>query len=205
MAKNWTVAEATEAILNSDKEAVLDIGKRFPLAVRAIAIAGDKAKDILAAFNFVTVRKVESVLKDGVEISEDPDEGIEDPTEEKPVKKEKETKVEKSTGKRGRPAKKKEEAAMNKPEGDADEEEEDYSSMSEVELFKICKKKGLKPAPKQKKQYYLDLLNPAEDADDEDDWDEEEEEEKPAKKTTKKASAKKSEKVAEDEDDDWDI
>lgn len=209
MAKNWTVAEATEAILNGDKEAVLDIGKRFPLAVRAIAIAGDKAKDILAAFNFVTVRKVESVLKDGVEISEDPDEGIEDPTEEKekkPVKKEKETKAEKSTGKRGRSAKKKEEeAAMNEPEEDAEEEEEDYSSMSEVELFKICKKKGLKPAPKQTKQYYLDLLNPAEDADDEDDWDEEEEEEKPVKKTTKKAPAKKSKKAAEDEDDDWDI
>ena len=88
---------------------------------------------------------------------------------------------------------------MNEPEDK--EDDQDYESMSEVELFKVCKAKGLKPAPKQKKQYYLDLLNPAEDSDD--DWNEEEEE-KPAKKApAKKAPAKK--KAAEDDDDDWDI
>lgn len=197
MAKNWTVAEATEEILNGNKEAVVDIGRRFPLAARAIAVAGEGAKEILSALNFITVRKIESVLKDGVEEYSEDD--VEDPTE-KPVKKEKTEKpaTKKATTKKDEKpvkktaAKKKEESAMNEPEDD-----EDYESMSEVELFKICKKKGLKPAPKQKKQYYLDLLNPASE---EEDWDEEED-----AKPAKKAPAKKSKKAAEDEDDDWDI
>ena len=198
MAKNWTVAEATNEILNGNKEAIIDIGRRFPLATRAIAIAGENAKAILEAFSFVTVRKVESVLKDGVEINTEDDE---ETPEEKPVKKEKKAPVKKDepTKKRGR------KPAMNKPETaeETDEDDEDYESMSEVDLYKICKKKGLKPAPKQKKQYYLDLLNPSE----EEDWDEEEEDEKPAKKTTKEAIAKKkaAKKAAEEEDDDWDI
>ena len=196
MAKNWTVAEATEEILNGNKEAIVDIGRRFPLTSRAIAVAGDKAKDILSAFNFITVRKVESILKDGVE--EYSDDNVEDPTE-KPAKKEK---VEKPAKEKKAPAKKEEKpvtkktvkkAEMNEPE----EDDEDYESMSEVELFKICKKKGLKPAPKQKKKYYLDLLK---SENEEEAWNEEEDE-KPAKK----APAKKSKKAAEDEDDDWDI
>lgn len=199
MAKNWTVAEATTEILNGNKEAVVDIGRRFPLAARAIAVAGDGAKDILSALNFITVRKIESVLKDGVEEYSEDD--VEDPTE-KPVKKaEKPVKEKKAPAKKEeKPVKKtaakkstkKEEPVMNEPE----EDDEDYESMSEVELFKICKKKGLKPAPKQKKQYYLDLLNPSE----EDNWDDEED-----AKPAKKAPAKKSKKAAEDEDDDWDI
>ena len=197
MAKNWTVAEATEEILNGNKEAVVDIGRRFPLAARAIAVAGEGAKEILSALNFITVRKIESVLKDGVEEYSEDD--VEDPTEKPAKKTEKPVKEKKAPAKKEEKpvkktaAKKKEEPAMNEPE----EDDEDYESMSEVELFKICKKKGLKPAPKQKKQYYLDLLNPASE---EESWDEEEDE-KPAKK----ASAKKSKKAAEDEDDDWDI
>ena len=191
MAKNWTVAEATEEILSGNKEAVIDIGRRFPLAARAIAVAGESAKEILSAFNFVTIRKVESILKDGVEVSNE-DDDIEDPTE-KPAKAAKEEK--KPAKKEEKPAKKeaKPKKGMNKPE--AADDEEDYESMSEVELFKVCKAKGLKPAPKQKKQYYLDLLNPSE----EEAWDDEEDE-KPAKKP-----AKKGKKTVEDEDDDWDI
>ena len=95
------------------------------------------------------------------------------------------------------------------------EEELNLEAMSEVELFKLAKSRGLKPAPKQNKQYYLDLLNPTEDSDEDDDWDDEEEEEvKPVKKE-KKAKSKKEDKPAkkekkaakkeEDEDDDWDI
>lgn len=210
MAKNWVVKEAASEILAGNKDAISDIGKRFPLAAVAIAKAGEKALDILSAFDFVTVRKVESVLKDGVQAIEDEDE-IEDPvakaeeqTEEKPKRGRKaKTEVAEEPKKRGR---KKKEEPMNEPEEDEEDDAPDYESMSEVELFKLCKSKGLKPAPKQKKQYYLDLLNPTED--DEDDWDEEEEDEKPVKKTTKEAVAKKKaakKAAAEDEDDDWDI
>lgn len=210
MAKNWVIKEAAREILAGNKDAISDIGKRFPLAAVAIAKAGEKALDILSAFDFVTVRKVESVLKDGVQAIEDEDE-IEDPvakaeeqTEEKLKRGRKpKTEVAEEPKKRGR--KKKEESVMNEPEEDEeDDDTPDYESMSEVELFKLCKSKGIKAAPKQKKQYYLDLLNSS-DSDDEDDWDEEEEDEKPAK-TSKKGSTKKtSKKAAEDEDDDWDI
>lgn len=201
MAKNWTVAEAAKEIIKGSKEAIVDIGRRFPLATVAITKAGSNALDVLNAFNFVTVRKLESILKDGIEVSESEDEEAEEPVKEEKPAKGKKAVEKKDDQPKTRGRKKKEEPAMNEPE---DEDEEDYESMSEVELFKVCKSKGLKPAPKQKKQYYLDLLNPSE-SDDEDDWDEEEEEEKPAKKTSKKAPAKKSKKAAEDEDDDWDI
>ena len=43
MAKNWTVAEAVEAIKNGDKEAIKDLGKRFPNVTVAIAKMGDNA------------------------------------------------------------------------------------------------------------------------------------------------------------------
>ena len=88
MAKNWTVAEATKEILAGNKEAMIDIGKRFPLASIAIAKAGEKATDILSAFGFITVRKVESVLKDGATTFEDDEEGIEDPVANAEEKKE---------------------------------------------------------------------------------------------------------------------
>lgn len=202
MAKNWTVAEAAKEIINGSKEAIVDIGRRFPLATVAITKAGSNALDVLNAFNFVTVRKLESILKDGVEVLEsEDDEEIEDPVKDEKPAKEKKVAEKKDDQPKARGRKKKEEPAMNEPE---ESDDEDYESMSEVELFKLCKSKGIKAAPKQKKQYYLDLLNPA-DEDSEDDWDEEEEDEKPAKKTSKKAPAKKSKKAAEDEDDDWDI
>jgi hypothetical protein len=188
MAKNWTVAEATKEILAGNKEAIVDVGRRFPLAALAIAKAGENAADILGAMSFITVRKIESILKDGVTVTEDDEEGIEDPVAKAEEKKEKE-----EPKKRGRKAvEKKEEKPAKKEVAD-----DDYESMSEVDLFKVCKAKGLKPAPKQDKQYYLDLLNPNEEADD-DDWEEEEKPAKPAKKVSKK-------KAAEDDDDDWDI
>lgn len=103
--------------------------------------------------------------------------------------------------------------------GDDDEDEEeaddgDYSEMSPQELFKECKKRGLKPEVKKPAKYYIAMLEKDdaanEDADDED-WEDEEEEEtqkKPAKKADKKPAKKPAKKeVEEDEEDDedWDI
>lgn len=95
------------------------------------------------------------------------------------------------------------------------EEENDgnpYEGKSAMDLFKECKKRGIKAAPKKPAKFYADLLikddeKAAEPEDDGDDWGEEEEvEEKPAKKEKKEKKSKKEE-VEEDadEDDDWDI
>lgn len=91
-----------------------------------------------------------------------------------------------------------------------------YEGKSAMELFKECKKRGIKAAPKKTAKFYADLLvkadtEAAEATDAEsDDWDEEEADEAPAKETkkadkkatSKKAAAKKEE---ADDDDDWDI
>ena len=112
--------------------------------------------------------------------------------------------------------------AEDEAEDDATEENA-YEGMTAQELFKECKKRGLKAEAKKSAKFYTDLLlkddakNDVEeeaDADaDADDWDDEEEVEeapkkeskKSSKKAEKKADKKPAKKVEEDEDDDWDI
>lgn len=213
MAKNWSMKEATNEILAGNKEAIVDVGRRFPLTANAIAKMGNNegAITIINALpEHISARKIESVLKDGVQEIEDEDEEATEVEEEKPVKKEKPAKEEKKVKKEKKTSKEDDEDFMNDIPEEVDEEL-NLEAMSEVELFKLAKKKGLKPAPKQKKQYYIDLLNPTDDSDDSDDWDDEEEE-KPAKKEKKAKKedkpAKKEKKAAkkdDDEEDDWDI
>lgn len=100
-------------------------------------------------------------------------------------------------------------------EGAETEEAEEagkYDGKSAVELFKLCKSKGIKAQPKKSAKFYVDLLTKAdaaaEDAEDEDaddNWDDDEE--TPKKKPAAEAKAKKEvvEEDDEDEDDDWDI
>lgn len=118
--------------------------------------------------------------------------------------------------------------AKTKVEDDEDEDEEEtsnpYEGKSAMELFKECKERGIKAAPKKPAKYYVDLLvkADADSADDDEDWDDEEEEPAPKKSTSKKAAKKETTKKpikqtkkpepepAEDEDedgdgDDWDI
>ena len=110
----------------------------------------------------------------------------------------------------------------NPLDGATDESEKDedgsYESMTAMELFKECKNRGIKAAPKKPAKFYIDLLKKddaakADESDAEDeDWDEDEPEEKPVKKAKEKAEkpakkpAKKSEpEEEEDDEDDWDI
>ena len=196
MATNWTLSQALAKITEgTDKAAIQDIGRRFPLTAVALAEIGQNAgaaKIIGAVPSYITARKIESALKDGVE--QDSDVDVEDTEDEEEAPK-KEAK---------KPAKK---AAKEKTEEDAEDEEED----DPVALYKKCKKAGLKVAPKKSAKYYKDQLAKAaateEDADD-DDWDDEEEDEKPApKKKPAKKPAKKAEPEPEDDEDDdeWDI
>lgn len=113
-------------------------------------------------------------------------------------------------------------AAEDEAEDDAEDATEEagaYDGKSAMELFKECKKRGIKAPAKKPAKFYADLLtkNDAEsgDAGDEgDDWDEDDaedkEETKPAKKSAeKKAPAKSGKKAAKKEEDsdedDWDI
>lgn len=95
-------------------------------------------------------------------------------------------------------------------EESADDEENPYEGKSAMELFKECKKRGIKAQPKKPAKFYADLLikddEATADADDDDDWGDDEEDEpvKPSKSTKGKAS-KKAAKEEEDDDDDWDI
>lgn len=95
---------------------------------------------------------------------------------------------------------------------------DEYADKTPMELFKECKKAGIKAAPKKDKSYYIELLkkaNEASEPDDDDSWDDEEEvvEEKPKKakakaekKPAKKAKpAPKVEEPEDDDDEDWDI
>lgn len=98
-----------------------------------------------------------------------------------------------------------------------------YDGKSAMELFKECKKRGIKAAPKKPAKFYADLLvkddatkdTKSEEAESED-WDDEDEvKEEPKKKAAPKAkaekkdepkkAAKKAEPKTESEDDDWDI
>lgn len=94
-----------------------------------------------------------------------------------------------------------------------------YDGKSAMELFKECKKRGIKAAPKKPAKFYADLLvkNDAEnagDAESDDEWDEDDKEEvkeEPKKKAPKakdepkKAEKPKAKKAESDDDDEWDI
>lgn len=263
MAKNWTMAEAVVAIANNDGEAILDIGKRYPLLANYVAkaVAGD-GKAVVALFanipEYLTANKVQTALKNALgEVSEVEDEEEADAEEPaKPVKKAEKKQAKKAEAddddeedeaaddyeaingsklyemckERGILSKCKTKkkadliAALREDDanGDTEEDEEEgteYDGMSAQELFKECKKRGIKAELKKPVKYYIDLLvaddNRDEDADEEDDWEDEEEvepapkkskkAEKPAAKKEEKKPAKKAAKAEEDEDDDWDI
>lgn len=279
MAKNYNVFEVVELLVeNKDAEALLDVGKRYPLLtqklLRIAAVAGDALLDFASFLpENLTANRINGLIKKSIAAGEDVDdedaevEVEEDEEEEKPVKK---------VGKK--PAKEKAKAASKKSEDDADDkdydsmsnaqmykllgdlglrkeckakygdlshdsmlsflkgmdgdvaeadDEEDagsYDEMSVVELYKECKKRGIKAEQKKPAKYYIGLLEkddakaaePEEDESDDDWGDEDEEETKPAKKADKKSAKEKgkpaSKKKApmpepedDEDDDDWDI
>ena len=200
MATNWTLAQAKKVITEgTDLAAITDIGRRFPLTALAIAKIGDNegATTIINALpEHITVRKIESVLKDGIADSGENDDDDDDAGDAEDAERDE------------KPAKKN---AKAKAETDDAADAEDP-----ITLYKKCKKAGLKVAPKKSVKYYKDALKKAQEAENEadgdaDDWDDaDDEEEKPAKKTGK-AAAKKSKAKTEpepeddDDEDEWDI
>lgn len=270
MAKNYTFAEAV-AIINEgkDMEAIVDIGKRFPILMHNVSVVTTKAGDAFVELmsylpEHLTANKVNTAMKAAVgDEAEDAGDNDEAPAEEA---KKAAPKVKKSdageteTGEtteggwasmnsnalyqelkkrgltKGRKFSKKADmiealeqyeangGAAPEAEAEADEAAETteagnaYEGKSAMELFKECKKRGIKAAPKKPAKFYIDLLlkddakNAEAEETESEDWDDEEEVvEEP--KATKKAAAPKSEKKPakkaepkeESEDDDWDI
>ena len=116
------------------------------------------------------------------------------------------------------------EAGSDEDEDEAEAEETSsnpYDGKSAMELFKMCKQRGIKAASKKVAKYYTDLLIKADaesneaESEDEEDWGDEDaaetkDEKKPAKKNGKaakeeKKSSKKAATAEDDGDDDWDI
>ena len=168
MAVNYSIGQAFDVIAKGeDVEAIADIARRFPMvAIHCAKLAGvaDVAGPLLGAIPaYVSARKVEKAFKVGASDDvEDAEETEAEPEEEaeKPAPK-----------KRARKAK-------AEPEPDpAESEGGKYDGMNAMELFKECKKRGIKAQPKKTAKFYKDLLekNDAEGASDEDgeddDWD----------------------------------
>lgn len=171
MAVNYTLGQAFHEIADgTDTEAIADIARRFPMVAVNCAKLVDKA-DVVGPFfdslpDYLTARKVEKGLRGPVSDDEPAEEEAvaEEAEEEKPAPK-----------KRARKAAPKKEAEPDTKE-EADEADGKYAGKAAPELFKECKKRGIKAAPKKPAKYYIDLLEKddakgGESEDEDDDWD----------------------------------
>ena len=131
--------EAVTEIKGNRKESVMDIGRRFPLTshlmARAVSGDGDAVEELLMAMpDYITVGKVEKVLKAAVENDEDEveEEPAEKPAKKKPAKKVDDEDEEDEEEEEEKPAPKKRgrkktatKKAKKKPEPEDDDEEDE--------------------------------------------------------------------------------
>lgn len=254
MAKNYTFNEAVKIIANgTDLEAITDIGRRYPVLAHKIAVvaakAGEEFVDLMDYMpDYLTANKVNTAIKAGItesgsedneeaEATEDAGEDVTEATaqwdESMSAKqlwdilgKAGKRKLAKSTKKADLvEACKQAFGAATEAEAEGEDTEANpYEGKSAMELFKECKARKIKAAPKKPAKFYVDLLlkddaakaEATEAESDDDDWGDEEAEapKKEDKKTTSKAAAtakggkakaaKKAEAESED-DEDWDI
>lgn len=180
MAKNWSAYEAAKEIYGNNKENIAEIGSRFPLFARTVALADSEyLLDILKALPAkVTARVVETGLKDME--TEEPE--LDVPQEEEAPKKDK--------------------AKEQEDEWSDDEEEEiTYESMTAKDLYALCCKRGISSLCKsRKKDELIKLLEKLDNGEIEPS--KRKGKAKEEKKTTSKKDVKKEEPV-EEEDDDW--
>lgn len=180
MAKNWSAYEAAKEIYGNNKENIAEIGSRFPLFARTVALADSVyLLDILKALPAkVTARVVETGLKEME--TEEPE--MEIPQEEEAPKKVKA---------------KKQDAEVQEDEWSDDEEEEStYESMTAKDLYALCCKRGISSMCKsRKKDELIKLLEKLDNGEIE-----------PSKGKGKAKGEKKTvkkEEPVEEEDDDW--
>lgn len=178
MAKNWSAYEAAKEIYGENKETIAEIGGRYPLFTRTVAMANSEyILDILKALPKVTARVVETGLK-GIESDVETDS-----VEEADLAEEKKT-----------------QKAKSEPEDDFEDEDEtsEYDSMTAKALYALCCERGISSHCKSRSKAALIEVLTKHDAG------ELEESGRKSKKTeTKKAKTKKVEPEEEDADD-WD-
>ena len=185
MAKNYTIAEAVQIIAeNGDNEALMDLGKRYPLLTQKIARvavkAGEDFVDLMSFMpEYLSANKVNSAIKKMLDEAPDADDveddGDEDEAEEKPAKK---------AGKKA-PAKKAKKSDDDDEDDDAEEAGSyDYDSMNNAKMYKLLGELGKRKDCKEKfgdlshnsMLKYLKKYGPKSDAtgeaDDEDDAEE---------------------------------
>ena len=175
MAKNWMAYEAAEAIMGNNVEEIAEVGSRYPLFTRTVAMANsDYVLDLLKALPKVTARVIETGLKDIDDVETETEEVTETVEEEQ----EKETKAPKKEAKAaGKTKAKKEEA-----DEEDTEEDSDYENMTSKALYKLCCDRGISSQCKKRDKASLIAVLKANDEgatgeDEADDWAEEEEEE----------------------------
>lgn len=216
MAKNYTITEVVNIVSEGkDYESIADIGKRFPVLLKLVAtvsaIAGDSFKEFMTYIpDAVTANKVNTAIKANI-----PDAGEQDAQEEVQEEVEQQEKKPEEPPKkrgRGRKPKKVEEPEkveeVEEKEAEKEEAEENkYAGKKAMELYSLCKKRGIKCEPRKPAKYYVELLNKADaeaeevEAEEDDDWGEEEEE---APKPPKK-KAQKSKKQEEEDEEEWEL
>ena len=175
MAKNWMAYEAAEAIMGNNVEEIAEVGSRYPLFTRTVAMANsDYVLDLLKALPKVTARVIETGLKDIDDVETETEEVTEAVEEEQ----EKETKAPKKEAKAARKTK------VKKEEADEDDTEEDgdYENMTSKALYKLCCDRGISSQCKKRDKASLIAVLKANDEgatgeDEADDWAEEDEEE----------------------------
>lgn len=237
--KNWTIKEAIEVInANTDTAAVTEIAKHFPMFFAAVARNDMMGLAAMMPEKF-TVRRlstVEVVNNDDETEGEGENDAAEAGDEDLGAMSTKELIA--LCGKRGikvpKYGKNKQfylDALAQAADGegddgddgeDAGENENPYEGKTAMELYKECKKRGIKAEPKKPAKYYIGLLTKADEeasedgeGDDGDDWgDEDETEKKPApkgkgakdgKSDAKKSKGGKKAEPKDDDDDEWDI
>ena len=249
MAQNWNLKQAYAEIKNGEKDSMIDIGRRFPLAMAALIKVGesDAIENLFNTFpDHLTMRKIENALREGVKVDDSDNEVEEEATipEAEETEDAEEIDYKKMTGrqvyellrdkglykdcvaKMGGGNKKQMLEYIEKygldggsEEAEAEEEKsEGYEAMSAMELFKECKKRGIKIKPRQKAAVYVEALKKDDaakaepEAEEEESWEEEDQEEKKTvkkpvakPKATAKKSVPKKEDQEEDDDDDWNI
>ena len=237
--KNYTLKEAVEIIAEGKNlEAIADLGKRFPiLSIKIARLTAKAEKEIIDLMQYMpeylTIKKVNSAVKtvnDSKAEKEDATEAENKPVEEETAKEVEESEEKENKPvepkKRGRKPKAKVKAVpVEEPEAEVEDEADEepteteetannYEGKKAVDLFKLCKSRGLKVTTKKSAKYYIDVLKKddeakakaeakkaeAEEDDDDDDWNIEDEQ-KEVKKPKKSAF------IEEDEDDEesWDI
>lgn len=185
MAKNWSAYEAAKEIYGNNKENIAEIGSRFPLFARTVALADSEyLLDILKALPAkVTARVVETGLKDME--TEEPE--LDVPQEEEAPKKGK--------------AKEQDAEEQEDEWSDDEEEESTYESMTAKDLYALCCKRGISSMCKsRKKDELIKLLEKLDNGEIEPSKGKGKAKEE--KKTTSKKDVKKEEPV-EEEDDEW--